>query len=100
MEIKIEVPDMNDSYSRIELKGSVYYLRFVYNDTYGYWTFGVYDSDKSPVVTSIKIVPNYPLNIFHDTAGMPYGVFYAQTELARIGRNDFKTGDANFVFKG
>ena len=29
----IEVPDMNDSVSRIVLDGTVYLIRFTYNDT-------------------------------------------------------------------
>ena len=31
----IEVPDMNDSVSRISLQGSQYQLRFTWNDTAG-----------------------------------------------------------------
>ena len=33
--IIIEVPDMNDSVSRIALNGKQYQLRFTYNDTCG-----------------------------------------------------------------
>ena len=40
----IDVPDMNDSISRIVLSGKQYQLRFTWNDTGGYWTFGLLDS--------------------------------------------------------
>jgi len=40
--IIIEVPDMNDSISRIVLNGTAYMLRFSYNDTCDYWKFSLY----------------------------------------------------------
>ncbi len=39
--IAIEVPDMNDSVSKITLLGTQYQIRFTYNDTEGYWYFGL-----------------------------------------------------------
>ena len=38
----IEVPDKNDSISRITLSGKEYYIRFTYNPSYDYWSFGLY----------------------------------------------------------
>ena len=63
--IIIEVPDLNDSVSRIVLNGAVYFVRFTYNDTFDYWKFGVYDSQMEPIVIGIKIVPSFPLNLFY-----------------------------------
>lgn len=94
----IEVPDMNDSFSRIVLQGKSYYLRFTYNDTFGYWTFGIFNSLYEPIREGIKIVPQMVLNLFCGTMDMPSGVFGIITELEKVGRNDFAEGRAKFVF--
>ena len=96
--IIIEVPDMNDSVSRVVLNGVAYYIRFTYNDTGDYWKFGLYDSLKEPIVVGIKIVPNFPLNLFYGVTRLPFGVFGVTANLDRIGRNDFKRGNAKFIF--
>lgn len=95
----IEVPDMNDSISRIVLAGKQYLLRFTYNDTGGYWCFGLSDSLGNIILSGVKIVPSFPLNLFYySVAEMPAGVFGVLTELDKIGRNDFKDGKAKFIF--
>lgn len=94
----IEVPDMNDSVSRISLGGKQYQLRFTYNDSCGYWTFGLSDSLGNPIRIGIKIVPKMPLNLFCGTLDMPQGVFGVLTDLEKIGRNDFINGKAKFIY--
>lgn len=96
--IVIEVPDLNDSLSRIVLSGKAYQIRFTYNDTFDYWKFSLYTSHGEPIVLGIKIVPKTPLNLFQCTAQLPDGVFGVLTNLDRIGRNDFREGAARFVF--
>lgn len=96
--IIIEVPDMNDSISRIVLLGKQYQIRFTWNDTGGFWSFGLMDSLGTPLLIGIKIVPQFPLNLFYGTENLPLGVFAALTEKDRIGRQDFVNGKAQFVF--
>lgn len=96
--ITIEVPDMNDSMSRIVLNGVAYQIRFTWNDTGGYWKFSVYDPHSQPIVVGIKIVPMFPINLFYSVTRLPSGVFGVMTKLDRIGRNDFIEGNATFVF--
>lgn len=96
--IIIEVPDLNDSISRTALLGKQYQLRFTWNDTGGYWMFGVMDSLGQPLVVGVKIVPQFPLNLFWGTESTPQGVFAALTEGTAIGRDDFVSGKARFVF--
>lgn len=96
--IEIEVPDMNDSMSRIVLNGTPYLLRFTYNDTKDYWKFSLYDAQKVPIVLGVKIVPKFPLNVFYGLTRIPNGIFGAMTKLEHIGRNDFKDGNAKFIF--
>lgn len=96
--IIIEVPDLNDSISRIVLLGKQYQLRFTWNDTGGFWSFGLMDSLGAPLLIGTKIVPQFPLNLFYGTENLPLGVFAAVTEKDRIGRQDFVNGKAQFVF--
>ncbi len=96
--IIIEVPDMNDSFSRVVLQGKLYFIRFTYNDTFGYWSFGVYNSLYDPIREGIKIVPRMVLNLFCGTMDMPNGVFGVLTELDKVGRYDFFEGKAKFIF--
>lgn len=96
--IIIEVPDMNDSVSRIVLNGKQYHIRFTYVDSGDYWTFGLMDSLHNPIRVGIKIVPQFPLNLFCGTKEMPNGVFGVLTELKRVGRRDFVDGKAKFIF--
>lgn len=96
--IVIEVPDMNDSVSRVVLSGKQYLIRFTWNDTGGYWCFGVFDALSAPILVGVKIVPRFPLNLFYGIAELPQGVFGVFTELDRIGRGDFLNGKASFAF--
>lgn len=94
----IEVPDMNDSVSRIVLSKKAYLIRFTYNDTFDYWKFSLYDDQHKPIILGVKIVPNFPLNVFSGIAKLPDGVFGVFTKLTRIGREDFLNQKAQFVF--
>ena len=95
--IIIEVPDQNDSMSRIRLGDQLCQIRFTYNDTGGYWSFGVYDSLGFPIWIGAKIVPNFPLNLSAG-ANLPKGIFCAFTDKDTIGRTDFIQGKAQFAF--
>lgn len=95
----IEVPDRNDSVSRVVLSGKQYLIRFTYNDTGGYWSFGLSDALGKPIVIGVKIVPRFPLNVFYSSvAELPVGVFGVMTELNKVGRRDFVDGKASFLF--
>ncbi len=94
----IEVPDLNDSVSRIVLDDTVYYIRFTYNDTFDFWKLSVYTDLMEPIVQGIKIVPNYPLNLFVTTRPLPRGFFMAYSRDDRICRSNFRDGKAEFMF--
>lgn len=96
--IIIEVPDLNDSISRVVLNGNAYQIRFTWNETGGYWKFGLYDTQSEPIVVGAKIVPRFPLNVFYGVTKLPDGIFGVMTKLEHIGRDDFKNGNASFVF--
>ena len=94
----IEVPDMNDSISRVVLAGTPYLIRFSYNAARYFWKFSLIDIQSRPINQVDKIVTNFPLNVFAGVASLPFGVFGAMTKLDRIGRKDFVNGGAQFVF--
>ena len=94
----IEVPDMNDSVSRIVLDGKPYHIRFTYNMAGDFWTFGLYDTLDNPLMIGVKVVPNFPLNLFLLNEDIPYGVFAATTKNDRITRRDFVEKNAQFIF--
>lgn len=96
--IIIEVPDMNDSISRIVFDGKQYQLRFTWNDTGGFWSFGLSNALGTPLLIGVKVVPQFPLNLFHERADLPMGVFAVLTEREHVGRKDFIDGAAQFVF--
>ena len=102
----IEVPDLNDSMSRVVLNGKAYLIRFTWNDRGGFWKFGLYDTQSQPIVIGIKIVPRFPMNLFYSSrpstpcvfSAAKRGVFGVMTKLEHIGRGDFLDGKASFVF--
>lgn len=94
----IDVPDMNDSVSRIVLNGTAYYIRFTYNDTEDRWRFGLYDDQMIAIIQGVKIVPGFPLNLFKGRDDIPFGVFGCMSSADTVGRNDFVDGKARFVF--
>lgn len=95
----IKVPQMNDSFSSIILGGVEFQLRFSYNDSFDYWSFGIYSQYKKPIIEGIKIVPNFPLNLFaNNSPDIPKGFFIAKSNKEKIGHNDFYDGSASFYF--
>nr|DAI16849.1 MAG TPA: hypothetical protein [Caudoviricetes sp.] len=96
--IYISVPDMNDSISSISIDGAEYRLRFTYNETYNYWSFGLYNENDIPLVSMVKIVPNFPLLVPYSSEKFPDGDFGCISDLKNVGRNDFVKKLAEFVY--
>lgn len=96
--IYIEVPDENDSLSRIVLSDIEYFIRFTYNSKYDYWSFAIYDIEEEPILTSVKIVPMINLTHFYDSSDLPDGMFGCFSDVEHIGYDSFQTGKAQFVY--
>lgn len=94
----IAVPDYNDSFSRVVLDSKELLLRFTFNTEGSFWSLGVYEINESPIVSSIKIVPNTPLNLWYIDSRIPFGTFGVQTDKETLGRNSFVDGEAVFMF--
>ena len=82
----IDVPDRNDSISVLSIDGKEYGLRFTYNEKYGYWSFGLYEEESSPIIAMTRIVPNFPLLHFYTGSNIP------------VGRDAFVNRTAEFVY--
>lgn len=96
--IYITVPDMNDSVSSITILEKEYLIRFTYNGTGDFWSFGLSDIDDSPIIELTKMVPNFPLTHFMNFTELPDGIFGVLTEETRLTRESFNNGTAEFVF--
>lgn len=94
----ITVPDMNDSVSSITIDEVEYDIRFTYNGTGDYWSFGLYDVEDNPIIAMTKIVPNFPLTHFFNYTELPNGIFGALSNEERITRESFNNGTAEFVY--
>ena len=94
----IDVPDMNDSMSSITIDDVEYYLRFTYNEKFGFWKFGLYDEDEAPIVAMTKIVPNYPLFDQYTDSRLPDGIFGCLSDTDDVGREAFNDLTAEFVY--
>jgi hypothetical protein len=95
-EVQILVPREHDSFSALTINGGQYLLRFSYNDTFDYWTFGIYELNRKPIIEGLKIVPNFPLNLFLRMRRFGDTCFIATSKQQHIGRRDFWDGNAQF----
>lgn len=96
--ITIAVPDMNDSFSRVVLNDTAYQMRFTWLDAPKRWMWGLYTSDRQPIIEGIRVAPSFPINLPYGHLDLPAGAFGAISELEAIGREDFLNGNAQFVF--
>lgn len=94
----IEVPDMNDSISTLSIDGKKYGLRFTYNEKFDYWSFGLLDEDKKPIIAMTRMVPNFPILHFYTGRDIPNGVFGCLSDIDTVGRYAFVNKTAQFVY--
>ena len=95
---KINVPDYDDSISLAIIGEVRCRLRFRWDTVGEFWEFGVYDTEFNPIFQGIKVVPNFPLNLFSGHVEFSNGYFYVNTNEQRLTRDSFKNGLAVFMF--
>ena len=98
MRLDIAVPDLNDSYSRVVLDNVQYLIRFTWNETARRWYFGLYTTQREPIAVGMRLVPRFPINLQVVHEEFPQGIFGVYTDLENIGRKDFVSGKAVFVY--
>jgi hypothetical protein len=99
--VLMQIPyQYNDSFSRVVLDRREYLLRFTYNNLFDYWTVGIYDINRNPIVAGMKVVPNYPLNHYNKIDNVPDGVLSAVSVVGgeTIGMVDLENGRVGFVY--
>jgi len=98
MILKIDVPDRNDSFSRVVLDGRQYLIRFTWNEAARRWSFGIYTMQREPIAIGLRMVPRFPLTLQIVDEDFPRGIFGVYTELPSVGRQDFVQGNAEFAY--
>ena len=96
--VDIAVPDENDSFSRVVLDSVQYLIRFTWNDTAGRWTFGLYTMQRECLVSGIKLVSRFPLNLQIVDDRFPAGIFGVYSDFETIERNSFIEGKSAFSY--
>ena len=94
----IEVPDMNDSISTLSIDGKMYNLRFTYNEKFDFWSFGLLDEKRNPIVAMTRLVPNFPIFHFYTSKNIPDGIFGCLSDIDTVGRYAFVNKTARFVY--
>ena len=94
--IKIEVPALNDSISRITLEGREFYIRLTYNPSYDFWSIGLYTPTLEPIIGMVKIVPNVPLFHYYKNTDLPEGIMICISNKERVGKDGFD-GKSTFL---
>ena len=94
----IKVPDQNDSVSALSIDGKEYLIRFTYNETYDYWSFGLYKGNHDPVIAMTRVVPNFPIFHSYTDVDLPDGIFGCLSDQESVGREAFNQRTAEFVY--
>ena len=94
----ITVPDYDDSISMATIGSNICQMRFRWDSVGEFWELGVYDQEFHPIFLGIKLVPNFPLNLFTGHEEFSDGYFFVKTNEERLTRDSFKNGNAKFLF--
>lgn len=95
---KIGIPDYDDSISLATIGNNLCRLRFRWDEVGEFWELGVYDTEFNPIFLGVKMVPNFPLNLFSGHKEFSEGYFLVDTNEKRLTRESFNNGNATFVF--
>jgi hypothetical protein len=96
---KIVLPTgQNDYLCRTMLDGKLCVLHMSYNSTGDFWTVGFCDDEGTPIVDGIRIVPNFPLNIWYMSYDVPQGALFAMCSEGTITRYSFDNGTASLCY--
>jgi len=98
----IIVPIKNDENHQITitLDNEVFKLRFLYSDLNDSWCFDIYNQDNDPLLTNIRLVPNFPLIKQYVNTGLPKGDFVCDGNIntASITRDSFSKNGFQILY--
>lgn len=77
---------------KVSLDGTIYQLRFYFNDRMGFWFMDILDQSGNEVLSELPMFTDYPLNWreAQRIPGTPPGIFYVIDET---GQNNLPTRD-------
>ena len=85
-----------DQTLEIEIGGSPYILRVMWNERFGYFSLSISTADDEPILTNIKMVKNYPLIGRFKNTLLPDGDFIFLQEKGTIGRPGYDDLETNY----
>lgn len=97
MTFYIDIPDKNDSLSRITLSGREYFIRFTYNVRHKYWCFSLYNTNQELILGMVRIVPLSPLTEYYTYQELPDVIFGCEAQ-GEIDRYAFINKTARFFY--
>ena len=89
--------DAPDIVHNINLDDTEYKIRLMYNIN-GFWVLHLWDYNENPLITNIKVVPNFPLLMNKHCFDVPKGEFMVLCDDEFVCRDSFKNGRANLVY--
>jgi hypothetical protein len=96
---KIILPTgQNDYLCRTMLDGELCVLHLSYNSTGDFWTIGFCNDEGAPIVDGIRLVPNFPLNVWYTSYSVPQGALVVLSTEERITRYSFDDGSASLCY--
>jgi hypothetical protein len=100
MPITIPIKDDTNHELTIALDGSTYRLRFLYNQLTDNWSIDINDEDNNPILSNLRLVPNFPLIKNYVQEGQPKGDFICngKFDIQKITRNSFKDKDFELLY--
>lgn len=96
--IQITFNDDNDVVSSVSLDDKLYKIRMTWNADGFFWTLHIWDKDENPLLTNVKVVPNFPLTFNKHCFDIPSGEFIVITNQTLIDREAFADDRAKLVY--
>lgn len=93
----IEIKDAPDIVHNVTIDDVDYKLRLMYNIN-GFWVLHLWDYNENPLITNIKVVPNFPLLMNKHCFDVPKGEFVVVSKDEQVDRNSFNDGRATLVY--
>jgi len=98
----IIVPIKNDPNHQlaITLDNVVFNLRFLYNETKDSWVMDIKDGNNTPIITGLRLVPNFPIIKQYVSPNLPKGDFVCNGnfDIAEITRKSFSSKEFQLLY--
>lgn len=90
------LPEVSDQNLSVELSGTPYSIRVLWNESFGYYSMSLLEADETPILSNIKMVKNYDLTGRFKHPKMPPGVFALVQEKGSTDRPGYADFGSSF----